>query len=90
MKIAITGATGFVGTHLIKELRSKELVVIGRHIRDLPEATFFNRSIGNTTDYSKVIESVEVIVHCAARAHIMNDNALNPLSEFREINTYVY
>jgi len=33
-----------------------------------------------------VLGSVDVVVHAAARAHIMNDEVLDPLSEFRKMN----
>ncbi|MDN3434319.1 SDR family oxidoreductase [Pseudoalteromonas sp. APC 3356] len=97
MRIAITGATGFVGRHLTKELIAKklsdkelsveELVIIGRRPIDLSNTTFFKRSIDGYTDYSKALNSVDVIIHCAARAHIMSDDAKDPLAEFREVNT---
>lgn len=97
MRIAVTGATGFVGKHLINELTAKvlagkdliaeTLVVIGRRKTDLPGATFYNAIIDGKTDYSKALDSVDVIVHCAARAHIMNDDASDPLNEFRAVNT---
>ncbi|MDG1708255.1 MAG: NAD-dependent epimerase/dehydratase family protein, partial [Emcibacteraceae bacterium] len=30
---------------------------------------------------------IDVIIHCAARVHVMNDKALSPLNEFRKVNT---
>jgi nucleoside-diphosphate-sugar epimerase len=103
MRIAITGATGFIGKHLIQALNSKalaakklsdkevitdNLVVIGRRDLDLPNTTFFKGFIDRKADYSKALASVDVTVHCAARAHIMNDDAKDPLAEFKEVNTY--
>ena len=93
MKIAITGATGFVGQHLIEELISKnlaseKLVIIGRSSIDLPNTTFFKRPIDKAADYNKALKSVNVVVHCAARAHIMNESLEDPLTEFRGINTF--
>ena len=32
------------------------------------------------------LEGIDVIVHTAARVHIMHDNAIDPLSEFRKVN----
>lgn len=88
MRVAITGATGFLGTHLIKELSTEDLVIISRSKINLPEASFFKCTIDKRTDYSKALESVDVIIHCAARAHIMNDQSQDPLTEFRKVNTH--
>ncbi|WP_351123783.1 SDR family oxidoreductase [Shewanella sp. T24-MNA-CIBAN-0130] len=93
MRVAITGATGFVGKHLINEviikgLNAEELVIIGRRKIDISNAIFFKGSIDKESDYSKALDSVDVIVHCAARAHIMNDIVEDPLEAFRDVNTY--
>jgi nucleoside-diphosphate-sugar epimerase len=93
MKIAITGATGFVGKHLIKELITEklipvELVIIGRSQIDLQRSNFFRCSIDKETDYNKALVGVAIVVHCAARVHIMNDDSQDPLVEFRDVNTY--
>ena len=93
MRVAITGATGFVGRHLIKELITrklsvKELVAIGRRETNLPNVTFFKGSIDRNADYNKALGSVDVVVHCAARVHVMNDVESEPLIEFRAVNTF--
>lgn len=87
MRVAITGATGFLGTHLINELGTNELVIIGRRNINLPDAAFFKCTIDKEADYSTALESVEVVIHCAARAHIMNEESQDPLTEFRKVNT---
>ncbi len=37
-------------------------------------------------DFKKELNSVDVLVHTAARAHVMNDNTSDPIKEFRKIN----
>lgn len=92
MRVAITGVTGFVGKHLINELMEKgfsaeDLVIIGRRQTDLSNVIFYKGSIDRRTDYSKALGSVDVIIHCAARVHVMNDTGSDPLTEFRSVNT---
>ena len=40
-----------------------------------------DKSIVNMSD-------IDVVIHTAGRAHIMNDNSTNPIEEYRSINTY--
>jgi nucleoside-diphosphate-sugar epimerase len=42
--------------------------------------------IGPNTDWQKVLEGVDVVVHTAARAHIMIDTVGDPLSQYRKVN----
>jgi len=88
LKVAVTGATGFVGSYLLRALSRCELVAIGRRKPDeLNKSQFFNALIASTADYSCALADVDVVVHCAARAHIMKDEAVNPLEEYRAVNT---
>jgi nucleoside-diphosphate-sugar epimerase len=87
MKIAITGATGFLGAHLLKALSAEQLVILGRRDPILPEAIFHQCLIDGDANFSEALVGVKIVIHCAARAHIMNDNAQDPLTEFRKINT---
>jgi UDP-glucose 4-epimerase len=38
------------------------------------------------TDWSVALGGILVVVHCAARVHVMADTAANPLEEFRRVN----
>ena len=43
-------------------------------------------SIEADNDWADVLNGVEVVVHLAARVHVMNDHAVDPLAEFRQVN----
>jgi nucleoside-diphosphate-sugar epimerase len=42
--------------------------------------------INSNTDWGEVLQGVDVVIHTAARAHIMEDKASDSLSEFRKVN----
>jgi nucleoside-diphosphate-sugar epimerase len=91
-KTIITGATGFVGNALVKQLLVGNYEVVGT-VRTsnsmLPDGV--NRllipDILDEIQWNYVLEGVDVVIHCAARAHIMNDRVADPLAEFRQVNT---
>ncbi len=86
--IALTGYTGFVGSVLLKELDSKNVLLLGR--KPLPEyANFSTFDLNDTQDLKlqQSLSSVNVLIHSAARVHIMNDSAADPLAEFKAANT---
>ena len=39
-----------------------------------------------TTDWRTTVAGVDSIVHCAARVHVMQEKAIDPLAEFRRVN----
>src|SRR5690606_35447103 len=43
-------------------------------------------SIGATTDWSLALADISVVIHSAARVHVMHDTASEPLAKFREVN----
>lgn len=84
--VLITGATGFIGGAVLKYI--SKAVVVGRKLPcGLSENhSFYEREICPNVDYSECFDNIDIIIHCAARAHIMNDNALDPLAEFHKVN----
>lgn len=88
MKILVTGATGFVGSQLLKELKTKQYDVVGTSRRSVhAESDLVNiGDISEQTDWSVPLVGCDVVVHTAGRAHMMNDQADDKLAEFRRVN----
>lgn len=84
--VLITGATGFIGKNLTKIINdSYSLKLLSRS--GVQGENHYNADIAEDADYLNLLNNVEVVVHCAARVHIMDDLAKDPLSEFRAVNT---
>lgn len=88
--ILVTGANGFLGRALCMSL-AKKMKVRGA-VRSVPEiglSTNFSLIHGQLSgdyDWSSGLVDVSVVVHCAARVHVMRECAQNPLVEFRTVN----
>lgn len=85
--VAVTGASGFIGSALCNYLsgRGFEVRAIVRQADPGFQAISVG-DIGSDTDWSSALEGVDYVVHCAGRAHILNDTNENPLQEFRRVN----
>ncbi len=90
----VTGATGFVGGALVRRLADDHafngVIAANRHraAASLPEGVKLLQ-VGDllpTTDWSAAVKSVDALVHCAARVHVMQDCATDPLDAYRLVN----
>jgi nucleoside-diphosphate-sugar epimerase len=90
MKILVTGANGFVGRSLCTAVFSQGKAVRAVMRVASAQADDFEQvavgSIDGGTDWSAALRDVNIVIHLAARVHVMSDNAVNPLAEFRKIN----
>jgi nucleoside-diphosphate-sugar epimerase len=90
MKILVTGANGFIGSHLCKHLLAKdhEVLAVVRTKGSAPPATteLVIPDIGPTTSWLGSFSDIDAVVHLAARVHVMNDTSADPEAEFRRIN----
>ena len=90
-KIFVTGANGFVGSALVKQLASiKNYQVIAPVRRAGADLAAGVVPVLVGADYlisgELPLTGVDVVVHCAARVHVMSETTSDPLSEFRKIN----
>lgn len=87
----LTGATGFVGGAVAKKLVMEDryaLTVVSRRATDLKgyDKVHVVPNIDSSTDWAGALGCCDVVVHSAARVHVMNEDAGDPLNAFREVN----
>jgi nucleoside-diphosphate-sugar epimerase len=91
--VLVTGATGFVGRHLLPHLqrngyhacaavRTSVSVQLDRGIALVPIG-----EITPETDWQLALANVDVVIHLAARAHLIHDTAIDPEAAFNRVNT---
>lgn len=89
--ILVTGASGFVGSALVDELAQLGVAVRACYRTDktLPRVNVDLVSgidLLSMNDLKPVLSGVSVIVHTAARVHVMQERSDNPLEAFRRMN----
>ena len=88
--VLVTGAQGFVGLPL-----SEALVKLGYQVRGAVRGNFHNKEgqetisvgdINGDTVWTEALVDVAVVIHLAARVHVMNETATDALSAYRKVN----
>ncbi|MDR3580293.1 MAG: SDR family oxidoreductase [Oryzomonas sp.] len=94
MKILVSGATGFVGRPLCTRLLAEGYNVRGTLLAEENPASLVKGVIpvlidplGPGTPWQHTVSDIDTIIHLAARVHVMDDPATDPLTEFRKVNT---
>ena len=83
-KVLITGSTGFIGSHVVQGFikLGYEVVGISRTEKASPHVI---KNISGDTDWSDVLEGVDIVIHCAAAVHQM-DLSENVLQNYQQLN----
>lgn len=87
----VTGASGFVGAALVERLASdadcQVLALVRRDDVVLPlRATKVRVGEDYLASEDLPLTGVDVLVHCAARVHVMSDASSDPYSAYRRVN----
>jgi len=91
MKVLVTGASGFVGRALVARLArdGREVIAASRSpLTSLAPGVMHSRmdTLGSDADPLSTPCSADVVVHAAARVHMMHDDAADSLALFRAVN----
>lgn len=89
--VLVTGATGFIGRPLCAALYShgfRVRIALRKPEDDIPACheQVLIGEIGPDTEWTGALRGVDMVLHLAGRAHIMKDDAAEPLAEFRRVN----
>lgn len=91
--VLITGASGFIGRHLLQRLNEDAVYRVHLALRTSSDTVFNNNEkrfliddISGMTDWTEALTDCDVVIHMAARVHVMQEYASSPLNEFRRVN----
>lgn len=76
MRVALSGANGFIGSALERRWRATNIA-----LQALPRF-----DLAQPFDHRPALEGAEVLVHAAARAHVLRERCADPLARFRAVN----
>jgi UDP-glucose 4-epimerase len=89
--ILLTGASGFVGHAIAKACLADNVTVICPSRQPLNWQADNMRNVlvsdlAPDTDWSACLQNTDIVIHCAARVHVMQETASDPLQQFRQVN----
>jgi len=90
-RVLVTGANGFIGQALCRDLIKQGFDVLGAVRNDNVNLDFLTtkviiEDINNQTNWAEALINVDFVIHLAARVHIMNEVALDPIDIYRKTN----
>jgi nucleoside-diphosphate-sugar epimerase len=85
MRFAVTGSNGFIGSHLCEGLKKQGYETRSIQRRPKPQTVTVS-NIDGTTNWQSILNGIDIVIHCASRVHVMNEESPKSLSEYRKVN----
>lgn len=88
-RVLVTGANGFVGQHLVPHLEQggHRVIKAMRQHSNPDVSTVLVGDIGPDTDWSHALVDCDIVVHLAARVHVMHETEEDSMTAYRDVNT---
>ena len=92
-QVLVTGATGFVGSFLCRALLAAGFAVRGTLLTGENPASLAAgvqpvviEPLSSETPWDAALAGIDIVIHLAARVHVMDDPSADPLDTFRKVN----
>lgn len=84
--ILVTGSNGFVGRAVCARLRADGIPVRGALRAGAGPGQVNVGDLEAGTRWDAALSGCDVVIHCAARVHVMSDTDTDPLRSYRKVN----
>jgi len=90
--VLVTGASGFIGEALCAEMMRRNFQIKAalrshKHFNFAGE-TIYLGDIDGSTQWGDHLKGIDVVIHLAARVHVMRESNSDPLEAFRRVNVW--
>jgi len=90
LRLLVSGANGFVGKAVCNQAVREGFVVRAAYRKCADQSgeieSVIVGDIDDVTNWDIALNQVDVVIHLAARVHVMHEASLDPLAEFRKVN----